>query len=181
MSGIREKTPPAEKGMTVSSVKDRCLASSETVRQPVEVFKKMCRLLEIYRHKFLCEDRKRSSGIVSIPQQQYAHLMMIRFALPCNLSRIMQITGLTSAGASLFVNKLVQKGILTRIENPEDRRNVIITLSPSAKKEIGEIDNRLNLYLCKYFENCTKEELLVLQKASLIVCGKLHAVPGNRD
>ena len=181
MKRIQEKVFSAEEEPTVSSGNDRFPVPSDAVRQPVEVFKKMCRLLEIYRHKFLCEDRKRSSGIVSIPQQQYAHLMMIRFALPCNLSRIMQITGLTSAGASLFVNKLVQKGILTRIEDPKDRRNVIITLSPSAQEEIREIDNRLNLYLCKHFENCTKEELLVLQKASLIVCGKLHAVPGNRD
>lgn len=181
MKRIKEKAFPGANRTSVPSVKDRFPAPSDAVRQPVEVFKKMCRLLEIYRHKFLCEDRKRSSGIVSIPQQQYAHLMMIRFALPCNLSRIMEITGLTSAGASLFVNKLVQKGVLIRMEDPKDRRNVIITLSPSAKKEIGQIDNRLNLYLCRHFESCTEEELLTLQKASLIVCGKLHAVPGNRD
>lgn len=147
----------------------------------VEVFKKMCRLLEIYRHKFLCEDRRGSTGIITIPQQQYTHLMMIRFALPCNLSRIMEITGLTSAGASLFVNKLVQKKILLRIEDPKDRRHVIISLSPSAREEIAEIDNRLNMYLCKHFESCTEEELLTLQKASLIVCNKLNAVPGNKD
>ena len=148
---------------------------------PVEVFKKMCRLLEIYRHKFLCNDRKRSSGILSVPQQQYTHLMMIRFALPCNLSRIMEITGLTSAGASLFVNKLVQKNVLYRIEDPKDRRNVIISLTPDAQKMITEIDNRLNEYLCKHFETCTEEELLILQKASLLVCNKLNAVPGDKD
>ncbi|MBP5182742.1 MAG: MarR family transcriptional regulator, partial [Lentisphaeria bacterium] len=130
MKRIKEKAFPGANRTSVPSVKDRFPAPSDAVRQPVEVFKKMCRLLEIYRHKFLCEDRKRSSGIVSIPQQQYAHLMMIRFALPCNLSRIMEITGLTSAGASLFVNKLVQKGVLIRMEDPKDRRNVIITLSP---------------------------------------------------
>ncbi|MBR2363625.1 MAG: MarR family transcriptional regulator [Lentisphaeria bacterium] len=162
-----------------ASGKELCVTNP--VQGPVEVFKKMCRLLETYRHKFLCEDRKHSSGIVSIPQQQYTHLMMIRFALPCNLSKIMEITGLTSAGASLFVNKLVQKEILIRIEDPKDRRNVIISLSPAAKEEIGEIDNRLNRYLCKHFESCTEEELLILQKASLIVCSKLNALPGNKD
>ena len=85
------------------------------------------------------------------------------------------------AGASLFVNKLVQKNVLYRIEDPKDRRNVIISLTPDAQKMISEIDNRLNEYLCKHFETCTEEELLILQKASLLVCNKLNAVPGDKD
>lgn len=164
-----------------ASAEEKVRSSSLPENGPVEVFKKMCRLLEVYRHKFLCADRKRSSGSLPIPQQQYTHLMMIRFALPCNLSRIMQITGLTSAGASIFVDKLVQKGILTRMENPRDRRNIIISLSPYARQMISEIDDRLNEYLCRHFETCTEDELIILQKASHIVCNKLNANPGEKD
>lgn len=141
----------------------------------VETFKKMCRLLEVWRRNFLVDDWRHFSRL--IPQQQYTHLMMIRFALPCNLSRIMAMAGLTSAGASLFVNKLVQKGVLIRTEDPDDRRNVVISLSPLAQEEISKIDNRLNAYIFRHFDSCTPEELETLEAASRIVCSKLRTAP----
>ena len=94
-----------------------------TFQVDVSVFKKMVRMLELKRRQFFESDWKNCSRI--IPRAQFNHLMLVRFSMPCNLGTIMGITGLTSAGASLFVDKLVNAGVLKREEDPDDRRNIV--------------------------------------------------------
>lgn len=144
----------------------------QKVQPDVAVFKKMCRLLEFRRRQFFEDDWKnRSRGIT---RAQFNHLMLVRFSMPCNLGNIMQITGLTSAGASLFVDKLVHEGILTRQEDPADRRNVIISVSAEGRRFLNEIDERLNDFICAYFAECSNEDLRAIEAAMNIVCAKLE-------
>ena len=139
----------------------------------VEVFKKMCRMLEVKRKQFLENHWKRYEKV--IPRQQFLHLMMVRHSLPCNLNKIMQITGMTSAGASIFVDKMVKFGALERREDVADRRNIIISFSPQAEKIVERIDDRLNKYIFQFFADCNAEELAVLEQASRLVCRVLDS------
>ena len=104
--------------------------SKGKVQPDVAVFKKMCRLLEFKRRQFFEDDWKNCAR--TIPRAQFNHLMLVRFSMPCNLGTIMRITGLTSAGASLFVDKLVNSGVLMRQEDPDDRRNAILEVRAGA-------------------------------------------------
>ena len=139
-----------------------------------ERFKKMCRLLEISNREFFSNDWKRYSKLLT--PQQYNHLMLIRLALPCNLSRIMALTGLTSAGASLFADKMVKLGIFYREENPVDRRNVIISFTPPAKKAVEETEELLNEYITRFFDTCSPEEIEIINRAGSLVCAKLSVL-----
>jgi DNA-binding MarR family transcriptional regulator len=139
----------------------------------VEVFKKMCRMLEVKRKRFIENDWQHYAKL--IPRQQFLHLMMVRHSLPCNLAKIMQVTGMTSAGASIFVDKMVKRGALERREDPEDRRNIIISFTPRAAKITERIDDRLNQYIFQFFADCDEEELAALEKASRIVCRVLDS------
>ena len=82
---------------------------------------------------------------------------------------------MTSAGASIFVDKMVKQGALERIEDPNDRRNVIVTFTPRAEKITGRIDDRLNQYIFHFFADCTPEELETLEAARRLVCRVLDA------
>ena len=139
----------------------------------IEVFKKMCRMLEVKRRRFIENDWLHYAKL--IPRQQFLHLMMVRHSLPCNLAKIMQVTGMTSAGASIFVDKMVKRGALERREDPEDRRNIIISFTPRAAKITERIDDRLNQYIFQFFADCDEEELAALEKASRIVCRVLDS------
>ncbi len=141
----------------------------------VEVFKKMCRMLEMKRRNFLEDDWHHYSKL--IPRQQFIHLMSVRHSLPCNLSKIMQVTGMTSAGASIFVDKMVKKGVFERQEDPNDRRNIIISFTERAGKKTEELDDRLNRYIFKFFDGCQEEELKNLEEASRLVCRVLDSLP----
>ena len=135
----------------------------------VEVFKKMCRMLEVKRRAFL-DSAWHDFYSGEIPQQQFIHLMMIRFSLPCNLARIMEVTGLSSAGASILVNKLVKFELLVRHDDPEDRRNVIINFTPRGASMCRTIEDRLNRYIYSYFDNCPEDELKIIEQSSRAVC-----------
>ena len=50
--------------------------------------------------------------------------MMVRHSLPCNLAKIMQVTGMTSAGASIFVDKMVKCGIMAILNFAPCKLNV---------------------------------------------------------
>ena len=95
--------------------------------------------------------------------------MIVRFALPCNLGRIMAVTGLTSAGASLFVDKLVQNGFLIRTDDPNDRRNVRISLSEKGAKFVAGVVDRFNTFISDYLRTRTSEELAVITQAMNII------------
>ena len=139
----------------------------------VDVFKKMCRMLEMKRKRFIENDWQHYAKL--IPRQQFLHLMMVRHSLPCNLAKIMQITGMTSAGASIFVDKMVKSGALERREDPNDRRNIVISFTPRAEKITERIDDRLNQYIFGFFADCGEKELATLEEASRIVCRVLDS------
>ena len=148
-----------------------CKRSS--VLPDVAIFKKMVRMLELKRRQFFEGDWKNCSRI--IPRAQFNHLMLVRFSMPCNLGTIMAVTGLTSAGASLFVDKLVNAGVLKREEDPNDRRNIIISVTEQGQNFLREIDDRLDDFICKYFAECSAEELQIIDKSMRIVCSKIES------
>lgn len=138
----------------------------------LEEFKRMCRAVEIHRHNFFESAARRYAGIV--PRRQFIHLMLVRLELPCNLARIMAVTDLTSPGASLFVDKLVQKGILCRQEDARDRRNIIISATESGQALLQDVDDGLNRYILSYFSTCSDGELTSIATATKVVNSKLY-------
>ena len=145
----------------------------EHLLERVEVFKKMCRMLEVKRRRFLEDDWRHYSKL--IPQQQFIHLMMVRHSLPCNLAKIMRLTGMTSAGASIFVDKMVKMGIFERREDSADRRSIVIKFTDRAAEATEHLDDRLNRYILQFFADCDEKDLSILEEASRIVCRVLDS------
>ena len=145
-----------------------------SARNDVNSFKKMVRLLDWCRRSFLEADWKEHAG--GLQKGQYIQLMLIRFIMPCNLGRIMAVTGLTSAGASLFVDKLVQQGFLLRTDDPDDRRSVRIQLTEKGRSYLQKVDDRLNKYIFSYFDTCTEEELQIIGQAADIIDARLSGL-----
>ena len=145
---------------------------SDRELRSLENFKRMVRLLDHKRRAYFA--KKCPKFPMRLSSTQFNHLMLIRSVLPCNLARVMAVTGLTSAGASLFVEKLVTAKVLTREVDPRDRRNVVISATPETREMFRSVDRGLNELIEGYFSqcNCTPEELDVLERAGTIVCSK---------
>lgn len=57
---------------------------------------------------------------------------------PVSTGDIARLTGLTSGSATRLVDRMVKAGIVERHADPHDRRRSLVSLSPEARKRIGE-------------------------------------------
>ena len=143
----------------------------------VSPIKKMYRLLDITRRVYLTGHWSSIAGCKQFEQltpTQINHLLLIRFELPCNLNRIRAITGLSSAGASTFIDRLVQAGIIHREIDPDDRRNVRIVATAELQKLFDAVDAALDRLILDELEKVPPEQRRSVIEASSIICDYLQ-------
>ena len=92
---------------------------TETVRQWMDVF--TTRSIHAWTRYV------KASGL-SMPQ--FGILMNLHYRQTCGVSDISDRMEISPAAASQLVEKLVQSGLLERIEDPTDRRAKLLSLSP---------------------------------------------------
>lgn len=101
---------------------------TEVVRDWVEVF---------MRHEM--REFIQFSKLTGMSMGQLGTLMRLYHHGVCGVSDLGDYLGVTNAASSQMIHKLVEQGLLERTEDPNDRRNKLITLSPSGKKQVHEI------------------------------------------
>ena len=75
----------------------------------------------------------KSTGL-SMPQ--FSVLMQLHYRGACGMSRISEGYDITPAAASQLVDKLVQSGLIQRVEDPNDRRAKLLNLTDKGKELI---------------------------------------------
>ena len=95
---------------------------TETVRQWMDVF--------ATRSMHAWTRYVKASGL-SMPQ--FGILMNLHYQHSCGVSDISERMDISPAAASQLVEKLVQSGLLERIEDPNDRRAKLLSLSPRGR------------------------------------------------
>ena len=70
---------------------------------------------------------------------QYMMFMVIDENGPMTISNLAKILMISNPSASAMVDKLVEKGVITREQSKEDRRKVNVQISPEAAKKIAEL------------------------------------------
>ena len=72
----------------------------------------------------------KSTGL-SMPQ--FSVLMQLHYRGACGMSRISEGYDITPAAASQLVDKLVQSGFIQRVEDPQDRRAKLLSLTDQGR------------------------------------------------
>ena len=65
---------------------------------------------------------------------------------------------LTPGTVSELVETLVKRGSLQRVQNPDDRRAVMITVTEESLKILHEAEQRINEYIAGLWEDLTEDE-----------------------
>ena len=94
----------------------------------------------ISSHMVTCESCK---GFKDLSLAQLHLIMNIRKQGPITISKIAHVMGVSPPSASVMVDRLVEKGILVRRQSTEDRRKVVVEISPAATKTSHEIENTI--------------------------------------
>ena len=80
-------------------------------------------------------------GELSAPQMNL--IMMIRVRETVSVTRLASLLNVSPPSASTMVDRLVERGLLTRTPSSEDRRKVVIRVSPEAIKEISRVEEKV--------------------------------------
>ncbi len=70
--------------------------------------------------------------------------MSVRYHQPMSLNELAEKLGVTAPSASVMVDRLVEKEVLARIPDPEDRRRVQLTIHPNAEGCMADIHQRFH-------------------------------------
>ena len=100
------------------------------------------------------EDEKQIRTLCSVSLAEYKAVLEINITerITCNV--LSEKMGLSASRGSRIIDGLVRKGYLLRVENPEDRRSFVLSLSSKGaeiKKQIEQERNNCEYRLRKNF------------------------------
>jgi DNA-binding MarR family transcriptional regulator len=122
------------------------------------------------------EENQQNDIIARLAPRQINYLATIERFGPCSLQTIMRHTGLSSSAASAAVDKLYRLGIVERIRNAENRREVVVSLKPEIRDHMKKIDARFRNKIATVLKNCTEDEMSLIVDCSTMLCHKLKKI-----
>src|ERR1700740_3082497 len=93
----------------------------------------------------------------------FAVLELLLHKGPLPVHTIGSIVGLTAGSISIAVDRLVAKGLVSRVESAEDRRVRIVALTPHGKDLIVSAFRKHSGQMKRVFSELNAEELRVLE------------------
>ena len=111
---------------------------------------------------------------------QFFLLMHLRHHANCGISGISEHMEITNAAASQLVDKLVQAGLLERVEDPNDRRAKQVSLSPTGEELVKKGIAERSRWVDEIAQALSEEEKTKVAEAFEILNEKMKRVE-NRE
>ncbi len=115
----------------------------------------------------------------SLPQLNA--LFRIRHKGACGVSDLGEEMGVTNAAASQLLDKLVQQGLVTRAEDPQDRRNKLITLTEAGMRVSEQSMQARQNWLDQLANSLTPAEQAQVQAALQLLIERSAALEGEGE
>jgi DNA-binding MarR family transcriptional regulator len=93
---------------------------------------------------------------VTLPQLRV--LVMVQDGAPMNMSAVADGLGVNPSNASRTCDRLVRSGLLDRREDPDDRRNVALTLTPAGRRLVAAMLGQRRAIFAQVVESMSAEE-----------------------
>ncbi len=95
---------------------------------------------------------------------------------PCTVSGMAAHMEISNPAASQFLHRLVEMGLVTREENPQDRRQKRIALTPAGRALVEEAQQVQREWLQNLLSSLSPEERECLQRAFEILNERVEAI-----
>jgi len=87
-----------------------------------------------------CMQQGKNDPLGELSAQQMNMMMMVRIREAVSVTELASLLNVSPPSVSTMVDRLVERGMLTRTPSDEDRRKVIIRVSPEAIEEIAKVE-----------------------------------------
>jgi DNA-binding MarR family transcriptional regulator len=100
--------------------------------KPVQFTQAIRSWMDVFMHRSMRGwGRYAKSTGLSMPQ--FSIMMQLHYKGACGMSKVSEGFDITPAAASQLVDKLVQSGLLQRVEDPHDRRAKLLSLTDKGR------------------------------------------------
>ena len=120
--------------------------------------------MDIFMHRSMRSwGRFAKSTGLSMPQ--FSVLMQLHYRGACGMSRISEGYDITPAAASQLVDKLVHSGLLQRVEDPNDRRAKLLSLTDKGTELVQQGIEERYRWVDELSDRLTAEERVQISEA----------------
>ena len=137
-----------------------------------KLIEKILEDIHAIRHEIAAEIRFFSANI-QITHSQWLVLHLVKSSGTINIKDLASLLDTTSSAATQIVNGLVNKGLLLRKRNPDDRRTLKIGLSEKFKNKFDSIKDKSFKTLSSLFDVLDDDELLKYCELNNKITGKI--------
>ncbi|MFO7714305.1 MarR family winged helix-turn-helix transcriptional regulator [Desulfosarcina sp.] len=90
-----------------------------------------------------CMNAARDDRFADLSVPQMNMLLMIRVREAVSVTELATLLGVSPPSVSTMVDRLVERGLLTRVPSDQDRRKVVIRVSPEALEGISRVEEMI--------------------------------------
>jgi len=110
------------------------------------------------------EDEKQIRTLCKVSLAEYKAILEIKTTeiITCNV--LSEKMGLSISRGSRIIDSLVRKGYLLRMENPEDRRSFVLSLSSKGTEIKKQIEQERNNYEYRIRKNLSVREVKLIKE-----------------
>jgi len=101
--------------------------------------------------------RANSAASLSIPQLR--SLAFLNRSPGASLSDLAEHLGVTCATASATTERLVQRNLVQRIDDPQERRRVLLNLTQEGKHQLKQSQDQTRTHIADLLEGLTPEQV----------------------
>lgn len=98
----------------------------------------------------------------------------------CSVSDLAEFLGVSDAAVSQMVDKLVDQGLILRIEDPQDRRGKLLSLSPEGNTIVQESIKSRHAWVSDLAELFTPEQEMQVQPALFLLIEKIKQMEAEQ-
>ncbi|MBW4658135.1 MAG: MarR family transcriptional regulator [Drouetiella hepatica Uher 2000/2452] len=113
------------------------------------------------------EMRGQNAALLSVPQ--FRVLGFLNRHPNSSLSEVAEHLGVTRATASAMTDRLVQRGFLSRIDDPQKRRQVMLNLTEVGSNQLQQSRGKTRDTIAELMQPLTEEQLLSLSAGLAIL------------
>ena len=103
-----------------------------------------------------------------LPPHQFSVLCRLEDT-PRTNSELADIERVSAPSMKRTTNALVEQGYIARADDPEDGRQVILSLTPEGRKAVKRIRRHRDEWMLERFEHLTDDEKELLQRAAAVL------------
>jgi len=117
---------------------------------------------------------------VNLTVPQVKSLFFIANEGVTNFTKLAAALGVTPANVTGIIERLVEHGLVTRQENPDDRRSLELRVSAKGETTIGSLRERRVSHTTQVLSHLTAEELQAVLKGFSLLVGATDAADKSR-